>query len=145
EVLRHEPARAAGGGAGRGVPDVLVHGPRERGGLPGVGPPGGVAGGPHAPGVQGRRRRAGPPVPPLRPRGPLPQGRVRPRRLAMTEPPQPVLLNTWKHHAGWIRWRVAEAAGAGAAGVAALPREMLVVGARLMDLYTGPLTPAEIG
>ena len=63
----------------------------------------------------------------------------------MHEPPHPVLLNTWKHHAGWIRWRVSRAAGAGSAGVDALPSEMAVVGTRLMDLYTGPLTPAEIG
>jgi len=63
----------------------------------------------------------------------------------MTEPLHPVLLNTWKHHAGWIRWRIGAAVGAGAEGVAALPRELLVVGSRLMDLYTGPLTPVEIG
>lgn len=63
----------------------------------------------------------------------------------MTEPTHPVLLNTWKHHAGWIRWRIGRAVSAGAAGVAELPREMAVVGTRLMDLYTGPLTPAEIG
>ncbi len=63
----------------------------------------------------------------------------------MNEPPHPVLLNTWKHHAGWIRWRIGQAVGAGSAGVDALPREMAVVGARLMDLYIGALTPAEIG
>jgi hypothetical protein len=63
----------------------------------------------------------------------------------VTEPPHPVLLNTWKHHAGWIRWRVGVAAASGAEAVAALPREMAVVGTRLMDLYTGPLTPAEVG
>src|SRR5581483_7049923 len=63
----------------------------------------------------------------------------------MNEPPHPVLLNTWKHHAGWIRWRIGQAVSAGAAGVDALPREMVIVGNRLMDLYTGPLTPAEIG
>jgi hypothetical protein len=62
----------------------------------------------------------------------------------MTDPPHPVLLNCWKHHAGWIRWRIGRAVGAGAAGVAELPAEMAVVGARLMDLYTGPFTPAEI-
>jgi hypothetical protein len=60
------------------------------------------------------------------------------------EPPHPVLLNTWKHHAGWIRWRIRQAAGAGAVGVEALPREMAVVGTRLMDLYVGALTPAEL-
>lgn len=58
--------------------------------------------------------------------------------------PHPVLLNTWKHHAGWIRWRVAQAVSGGREAVEALPAEMVVVGSRLMDLYTGPLTPAEI-
>lgn len=63
----------------------------------------------------------------------------------MNDPlPHPVLLNTWKHHAGWVRWRVTAAAGAGPGGVAALPAEMAVVGARLMDLYTGAFTPAEL-
>ena len=64
----------------------------------------------------------------------------------MNEPiPHPALLNTWKHHAGWVRWRIEQAVQAGPAGVAALPAEMVIVGARLMDLYTGPLTPAAIG
>jgi hypothetical protein len=63
----------------------------------------------------------------------------------VNEPAHPVLLNTWKHHAGWIRWRVGRAAEAGGEGVAALVAEMAVVGHRLMDLYTGSLAPAEIG
>jgi hypothetical protein len=58
--------------------------------------------------------------------------------------PHPALLNCWKHHAGWIRSRIAAAASAGSAGVAALPAEMAVVGSRLMDLYTGSFSPAEI-
>lgn len=58
--------------------------------------------------------------------------------------PHPALLNCWKHHAGWIRQRIAAAASAGSAGVAALPAEMAAVGARLMDLYTGSYSPAEI-
>jgi hypothetical protein len=63
----------------------------------------------------------------------------------MTDPlPHPVLLNTWKHHVGWIRSRIAEAVAAGQAGVDALPREMAIIGTRLMDLYTGSFTPAEI-
>jgi hypothetical protein len=64
---------------------------------------------------------------------------------AMNDPAHPVLLNTWKHHAGWIRWRIAAAVRKGRAGVAALPSEMAVVGSRLMDLYTGPLEPAAVG
>ena len=58
--------------------------------------------------------------------------------------PHPALLNTWKHHAGWIRSRIEAAVSAGRAGVTALPTEMVVVGSRLMDLYTGSFTPAEI-
>ena len=58
--------------------------------------------------------------------------------------PHPALLNCWKHHAGWIREQIAAAASAGSAGVAALPAEMAVVGSRLMDLYTGSCSPAQI-
>lgn len=61
-----------------------------------------------------------------------------------THLPHPALLNTWKHHAGWVRARIAAAVGAGSAGVAVLPTEMVVVGSRLMDLYTGPHAPAEV-
>ena len=58
--------------------------------------------------------------------------------------PHPALLNCWKHHAGWIRSRIAAAVSAGSAGVGRLPAEMAVVGSRLMDLYTGAFSPAEI-
>ena len=58
--------------------------------------------------------------------------------------PHPALINTWKHHAGWIRRRIATAVSCGREGVEALPAEMAVVGARLMDLYTGSFAPAEI-
>jgi hypothetical protein len=58
--------------------------------------------------------------------------------------PHPALLNTWKHHAGWIRERIAAAVTAGGAEVAGLPAEMVVVGTRLMDLYTGPYRPGEV-
>jgi hypothetical protein len=58
--------------------------------------------------------------------------------------PHPALLNTWKHHAGWIREWIAKAASEGIAAVAALSAEMAVVGSRLMDLYTGSFSPAEI-
>lgn len=63
----------------------------------------------------------------------------------MTEPiPHPFLHNTWKHHAGWIRARIADAVAAGELGLAALPAEMAVIGTRLMDLYTGSLSPSEL-
>ena len=58
--------------------------------------------------------------------------------------PHPALLNTWKHHAGWVRSRIAAAVSNGSAGVAALPAEMAVVGSRLMDFYTGALSPADV-
>lgn len=60
------------------------------------------------------------------------------------ELPFPALLNCWKHHAGWVRARIRLAARDGDAGVAALPRELLAVGTRLMDFYTGALAPGEI-
>lgn len=63
----------------------------------------------------------------------------------MNEPPHPVLLNTWKHHAGWIRSRIGAAVAAGSPGLDALVKDMVVVGTRLMDVYTGAFTPAEIG
>ena len=63
----------------------------------------------------------------------------------MNEPTHPVLLNTWKHHAGWIRWRISQAVASGNDGVGALVPQIAVIGHRLMDLYTGTLTPAQIG
>jgi hypothetical protein len=57
---------------------------------------------------------------------------------------KPVLFNTWKHHAGALRRRVAEAARNGEAGLAALAGGMVVIGTELMDLYVGRFTPAEI-
>lgn len=59
--------------------------------------------------------------------------------------PHPVLFNTWKHHAAWARYRINRAVAGGPHGVAALPTELLVVGTRLMDVYTGTYTPAEVG
>jgi hypothetical protein len=55
-----------------------------------------------------------------------------------------VLFNPWKHHAGALRRRIARAAAAGAAGLADLAGELVVVGNDLMDLYTGAFAPAEI-
>ncbi|HEY8503835.1 MAG TPA: hypothetical protein VIL46_04595 [Gemmataceae bacterium] len=57
------------------------------------------------------------------------------------EVPPPVLLNTWKHHAGAIRRRIA---AADAANLEGLPRELVVIGGDLMDLYVGALTPRAI-
>ena len=65
--------------------------------------------------------------------------------VCVNEPiPHPVLLNTWKHHAGWLRWRIATAVGDGVVGTDVLSVGLAVVGTRLMDLYTGPLAPAAL-
>ena len=61
------------------------------------------------------------------------------------EVPWPVLFNTWKHHAGALKRRMEEAARAGEAGLNELAGRLVVIGAKLMDLYTGRLWPAEIG
>jgi hypothetical protein len=58
--------------------------------------------------------------------------------------PEPVLFNPWKHHAAFLRERVREASRGGHDAVAALARELVVMGTKLMDLYTGDLSPAEI-
>jgi hypothetical protein len=58
--------------------------------------------------------------------------------------PPPILFNPWKHHAGAIRRRIAQVAGAGPAALAGLAPQLLVMGTELMDLYTGPLSPADI-
>src|SRR5271156_1875027 len=59
------------------------------------------------------------------------------------EVPPPALFNTWKHHAGALRQRIAETKDA--AALPALAGQLLVIGNELMDLYVGTLTPVEIG
>ena len=56
----------------------------------------------------------------------------------------PILLNTWKHHAGALRQAIAEAVRAGEPGLQSLASQLVVIGTELMDLYLGPLTPAAI-
>jgi len=58
--------------------------------------------------------------------------------------PAPVLFNTWKHHAGAIRHRIHTAVNAGPSALPGLAAELIIVGAKLMDLYVGPFTPAEV-
>jgi hypothetical protein len=58
------------------------------------------------------------------------------------EVPPPFLFNAWKHHAGFLRRQIAHTK---AAELARLPEQLLVLGADLMDLYTGAVFPAEIG
>ncbi len=56
----------------------------------------------------------------------------------------PVLFNTFKHHAGALRARIAAAAAQGPAGLVEAGQYLVVLGTRLMDLYTGPLTPRDL-
>ena len=55
--------------------------------------------------------------------------------------PLPVLFNLWKHHAGWVRGRIA---GVTSADLDPLAAELVVIGNALMDVYVGPLSSAEI-
>ncbi len=55
--------------------------------------------------------------------------------------PMPVLFNAWKHHAGWVRGRIAAAAERDDDGVRELAEAVVVIGIKLMDFYTGRLTP----
>lgn len=59
--------------------------------------------------------------------------------------PHPVLFNAWKHHAGWVRERIALAADGGQDGVSAVASAVVVCGTKLMDFYLGDLTPWAVG
>lgn len=59
--------------------------------------------------------------------------------------PFPVLFNLHKHHAGFLRERILQAVEIGDQGLGDLANELVVVGAKLMDLYHGPFAPQEIG
>lgn len=62
------------------------------------------------------------------------------------EVPPPVLFNTYKHHAGALRRRIDRAAAhGGIVALGLLGKQLAVLGTRLMDVYTGPLTPAQLG
>jgi hypothetical protein len=65
--------------------------------------------------------------------------------LHVSPAPFPVLLNAWKHHAGWVRERIADVATGGETAIPELAAELLVTGGRIMDVYFGPLTVCEIG
>ncbi|MCU0706178.1 MAG: hypothetical protein MUF18_19615 [Fimbriiglobus sp.] len=58
--------------------------------------------------------------------------------------PLPVLFNTWKHHAGWVRERIATAASEREIDLKQLAKAVVVAGTKLMDLYTGQLPPWEL-
>jgi hypothetical protein len=56
----------------------------------------------------------------------------------------PVLFNTFKHHAAALRQRIRDVAAAGPGALAEMGTRLAVLGTRLMDLYTGPLSPRDI-
>ena len=58
--------------------------------------------------------------------------------------PSPVRFNLWKHHAAAIRSMTRAAAERGPDALAELPRELVVIGADLMDMYTGELSPRDV-
>jgi hypothetical protein len=60
------------------------------------------------------------------------------------EVPAPVLFNTFKHHAGALRVRIRQAIARGEPALLDLVGETVVMGSKLMDLYTGVLWPGEI-
>jgi hypothetical protein len=64
---------------------------------------------------------------------------------SLWEPPSPVLLNTWKHHAAVLRRRIRETITAGPAALDDLANHLVVMGTELMDLYLGALSPRDIG
>jgi hypothetical protein len=63
---------------------------------------------------------------------------------SLWDTPTPVLLNTWKHHAGALRQRIAHVVRDGPQALEELAGRLVVIGTELMDLYTGALTPTEI-
>lgn len=56
----------------------------------------------------------------------------------------PVLLNCWKHHAGFIKLKILDYRGLGKFNSASFRENLLRIGDSLMDLYLGELSPDEI-
>jgi hypothetical protein len=56
----------------------------------------------------------------------------------------PVLFNTFKHHAGALRARVTDIVTRGTPAFLEMSSYLAVLGTRLMDLYTGCLSPSEL-
>jgi hypothetical protein len=57
---------------------------------------------------------------------------------------KPVLLNCWKHHAGFIRSMIKQYRRGPGTHLDSLLSEILLIGESLMDLYLGELTPKQI-
>ncbi len=56
----------------------------------------------------------------------------------------PVLFNTFKHHAGALRAGIADVVDRGPIALGEIGSRLAAVGTRLMDLYTGALSPREL-
>jgi hypothetical protein len=56
----------------------------------------------------------------------------------------PVILNCWKHHAGFIKSKIQEYRQAGKFDFHAFRENLLRIGDSLMDLYLGELPPRKI-
>ncbi len=59
-------------------------------------------------------------------------------------PLPPILFNYWKHHAGALRLEIDRVAEDRASALLTLPKQLLVIGTELMDLYIGQLMPDQI-
>lgn len=57
---------------------------------------------------------------------------------------EPVLLNCWKHHAGFIKSKISVYKRHPENFTESLRKEILSIGGSLMDLYLGDLLPSEI-
>lgn len=57
---------------------------------------------------------------------------------------KPVLLNCWKHHAGFIGSKIREYKNSREPDLNKLLKELLQIGESLMDLYLGELAPGKI-
>ena len=58
--------------------------------------------------------------------------------------PEPFLLNCWKHHLVFIKYRLENCILKGNDSAKTLKSKLLVLGESQMDLYTGILSPLEI-
>ncbi len=58
--------------------------------------------------------------------------------------PAPVLLNCWKHHAGYIRQQIVQLQQRGEPALEDLREHLKIIGDSQMDLYIGPFSPEQI-
>ena len=58
--------------------------------------------------------------------------------------PEPILFNCWKHHAGVVCQRIANAIEQGKTSLTSLAESLKCIGSSLMDFYTGELPPDVI-